>query len=88
MNGVVCLTTSTSAKQLHAFLLHFISTNYGPVSTIHRTIGFDALSPENRSYVEEHKWPPQSYLDELAEYEKKMAGKNNLLSSNLFSIFK
>ena len=53
---------------------------------IHRTIGYDAFSKENRDYVEEHRWPPVSYLNELAEYERKIKG-TGLLSSNLFSIF-
>lgn len=31
---------------------------------------FKKLSGENKKYVEEHQWPPVTYLRELEAYEK------------------
>ena len=38
---------------------------------------FKTLEGENKAYVEEHQWPPKAYLEELAAYEKAMAGKDD-----------
>ena len=40
---------------------------------------FDLVQGENKEYVNEHRWPPLSYLKELEEYEKK-AGSSKLTS--------
>lgn len=33
---------------------------------------FSLLQDENKEYVEEHRWPPLSYLKELEEYQNKI----------------
>merc|ERR1712000_120955 len=65
--GILNLANRCNARQLAAFCLHFISSNYGPMS---QRPEFAELSRKDRSHVEENRWPPQSYLDALAEYEQ------------------
>ena len=36
---------------------------------------FKLLDGENLKYIEEHQWPPLSYLKELEEYEKLISKK-------------
>lgn len=36
---------------------------------------FDHLKGDNLKYIEEHQWPPESYLERVAEFEK-LNGKN------------
>lgn len=57
-----------NARQLDAFLKHFIATNYGPMK---KRDDFDLLQGDNLKHIEANQWPPVSYLKELAEYEKK-----------------
>jgi len=56
-----------NANQLAEFCLHFLSVNYGPMS---KRKEWKTLEGENKNYVEEHQWPPVSYLKELETYEK------------------
>ncbi len=86
--GLLLFTELHQGNLLAAFLKHFIATNYGPMS---RRPEFEALdsSPDTKAYIEEHKWPPQSYLDELAAYEAKMSSKSSILgrfTSSLFAV--
>jgi len=59
---------------LAAFCLHFVASNYQPMS---KRAEFKTLEGENKDYVEEHQWPPKAYLEELAAYEKAVAGKDD-----------
>ena len=60
----------SDARQLAAFMTHFICTNWGPVS---KRDDFSSLSEENRKYCYENQWPPLSYLKEVEAYEKAMS---------------
>jgi len=62
-----------NALQLAQFCLHFISTNYLPIS---KRPEFRKLEGENLNYIETHRWPPVSYLKELEEYENAMKKLN------------
>ena len=62
-----------NAKQLQQFCLHFISTNYEPMK---QRKEWKQLNSNDRKYIEENKWPPQHYLDELAEFESKQNKKS------------
>jgi len=65
--GLLPLSQDFNAPQLEAFMKHFLSTNY---SVIQNRTEFQDLSKENKGYLEEHQWPPVSYLSAVAEYEK------------------
>jgi len=65
--GILNLANTCRARQLAAFCLHFISTNYGPMS---QRPEFRTLSHADRAHAEANRWPPQSYLDALVEYEQ------------------
>ncbi len=69
--GLLHLAQSNNANQLAAFCLHFISNNYQPMS---KRPEFASLTGKNLEYVEEHQWPPKSYLKALEEYETKIGG--------------
>jgi Rho family protein len=56
-----------NACQLSEWCLHFISTNF---TVFTRRPEFKLLQGDNLLYVEEHQWPPVSYLKEIEEYEK------------------
>jgi len=68
--GLLNLASQLEAKQLEAFLRHFFSVNYFAVS---QRADFKELSKENMAYVEENQWPPKSYFQSVADYEKKLA---------------
>jgi len=55
------------ATQLTKFCLHFISSNYQPMSARPE---FKNLKGDTLKYIEENQWPPVSYLKELDVYEK------------------
>ncbi len=63
------------AYQLSAFCLHFIASNFVAFSAKPE---FEALGGENRRYVEEHQWPPKSYLEALAAYQREHGDENGL----------
>jgi len=65
--GLLELAQAHNANQLAAFCLHFISSNYEPMK---KRREWDTLSRRNRQYIEEHRWPPLNYLNQLEEYEK------------------
>jgi len=52
--------------------LHFVSANYIPMQ---KRKEFETLKGANKAYVEEHQWPPKSYLEELAKYEASQQGE-------------
>jgi len=64
--GMLNCAQTHNAKQLAAFLLHFISSNYQPMK---KRADFATLSEDNRKYIEENQWPPKPYLLELEAYE-------------------
>jgi len=69
--GLLLTAQRHNADQLAQFCLHFISTNFQPMK---KRPEFSLLGPENTAYVEEHQWPPVSYLKAVEEYEK-LTGK-------------
>ena len=71
--GLLLESQRQNALQLAAFCLHFISSNYQPFK---KREEFKLLQEENLKHVEEHQWPPVSYLKELEVYEKEMAKFN------------
>eukprot|EP00808_Paulinella_micropora_P000646 g79814.t1 len=77
--GILELAQRHHADSLAAFCLHFISTNYGPMSARPE---FKRLSGENLKHVETHRWPPLSYLDALQAYEKKVARREGKKASS------
>lgn len=69
--GLLHLAQANNANQLAEFCLHFISNNYQPMK---KRPEFSSLEGKNLVYVEEHQWPPKSYLAALEEYETKVGG--------------
>jgi len=65
--GILYGAQSCNANQLAEFCLHFLSVNYGPMK---KRLEWKKLEGQNMSFVEEHQWPPVSYLKELEVYEK------------------
>jgi hypothetical protein len=61
------LANSNAAQQLTAFLRHFIASNYEPLKLLS---AFEEMDQSDREYVEQHRWPPIWYLDEVAAYEQ------------------
>ncbi len=49
--------------------MHFITSNYLPFK---KRKEFSLLVDENLKHVEEHQWPPVSYLEAAKVYEKEM----------------
>ncbi|XP_069747938.1 rho-related BTB domain-containing protein 3 isoform X2 [Narcine bancroftii] len=54
-----------NATRLSTWLLHFIANNYLIFS---QKLEFQELSDEEKAFVESHRWPSSSYLQELTEY--------------------
>lgn len=63
-----------NANQLADWSLFFISSNY---IAFEKRAEFPQLTGENRKHVEENRWPPVSYLEELEQYNKKYGSKSN-----------
>merc|ERR1712154_281409 len=57
------------AKQLEKFLLHFICTNYVPMS---KKKEYQLLKGDNLKYIEKNRWPPKWYEDECVKYQKEL----------------
>jgi len=72
--GLLLDSQHHNAPQLAQFCLHFISTNFLPMK---KRKEFADLGEENTKYVEEHQWPPVSYLKALEEYEKATGKSEN-----------
>ena len=71
--SILQVAAACKASQLENFCLHFISSNYGPMK---KRPEWSTLSATHRRHIEENKWPPQSYLDAVDEYEKAMKAYN------------
>jgi len=71
--GMLIMAQRHNAKQLAQFCLHFISVNYQPMS---KRADFKTLERDNKSYVDEHQWPPLSYLKEVDKYEVEKAARD------------
>ncbi len=71
--GILHFAQMYNAKQLEQFCLHFISTNYQPFS---KRSEFSELKGSNKTYVEQHQWPPKSYFKALDEYQKQLEAYN------------
>ena len=56
-------------EQLSNWCLHFISSNY---IAFEKRREFPLLTGSNKTHVEEHRWPPLSYLKEVEVYEQEM----------------
>jgi hypothetical protein len=56
------------AIQLSSFMLHLVSTNYVPMR---RRAEWALLRGDNLAHVEAHRWPPLSYLEAAAAWERK-----------------
>lgn len=57
------MTQFHNARQLAAWCLHYICTNYNSVCRrFPREMKF--MSPENQAHFERHRWPPVWYLKE------------------------
>jgi len=69
--GLLLTAQQHNANQLAQFCLHFIASNFQPMK---KRPEFSMLGAENLVYIEEHQWPPLSYLKELEEYER-LTGK-------------
>ncbi|XP_021342736.1 rho-related protein racA-like [Mizuhopecten yessoensis] len=69
--GLLLTSQMYNANQLTAWCLHFISSNY---TAFKRKPEFDQLKGDNLDIVKKRQWPPSSYLEEVAEYDKKWAG--------------
>jgi len=74
--GILYGAQTCNANQLAGFCLHFLSVNYGPMK---KRKEWETLEGENLSYVEEHQWPPVSYLKELEAFEKANKGEDKCL---------
>jgi hypothetical protein len=64
--GLLNLAASVGAKQLEAWCLHFIASNYGPVSQMKQ---WSDLSARHRRHCDQHQWPPPHYLQATVKYE-------------------
>ncbi|XP_066295877.1 rho-related protein racA-like [Branchiostoma lanceolatum] len=72
--GLLVLAQMHNAPQLASWCLHFISTNYTAIS---KRPEFSLLQGENLEHVEEHRWPPVSYLKQVEEYEAMLKEKGH-----------
>lgn len=68
--GLLKLADRVNAEQLKGFCLHFVSSNYGPMS---KRPEFASLDGELLDYVEENQWPPKSYNEKVEQYEADLA---------------
>jgi Rho family protein len=58
-----------NADQLSGWCLHFIASNY---TVFEKRSEFHQLEGDNKKHIEEHRWPPLSYLKEVSKYEAEM----------------
>ncbi|XP_071477627.1 rho-related protein racA-like [Diadema antillarum] len=70
--GLLLTSQFHNAKQLADWCLHFISSNY---LAFEKRSEFGQLEGENLEYVNEKRWPPVSYLEEIALWEEKYGNK-------------
>ena len=67
---ILLILQDHNSKQLPNWCLHFIAKNYAFFKSRQE---FSRLTGDDLVFVEEHKWPPISYLQELSEYEAERA---------------
>ncbi|XP_031551057.1 rho-related protein racA-like [Actinia tenebrosa] len=67
--NLLLLSQAHNAHQLSNWCLHFIATNY---LIFESNPSFTLVQGTNIEYVEKHRWPPLSYLNEVQEFEKKV----------------
>ena len=67
---ILVLLQLHNAEQLVNWCLFFIASNY---EAFKGRKEFHLLQGSNKEYVEEHRWPPLSYLKDVEEYEKTVA---------------
>ncbi|XP_071157447.1 rho-related protein racA-like [Mytilus edulis] len=67
--GLLLTAQAYNANQLAGWCLHFISSNY---IAFEKRQDFSKLKGDNKDHVEEHRWPPLSYLKEVEVYEAEM----------------
>ncbi|XP_067940583.1 rho-related protein racA-like [Watersipora subatra] len=67
--GLLNLANLYNAPQLTKWCLHFISSNYLAFAP---RLEWSQLSSTDLEHIEEHRWPPVDYLNEVQEYEVKM----------------
>ena len=60
--GLLNVCSRCNADQLRDWCLHFISSNYAPMS---KRPEFENLTEDHRAYIEEHQWPPKTYYESL-----------------------
>lgn len=68
------------AAQLEAFILHFLSSNFGPMS---RRAEWHELSDPERAHVEAHRWPPVCYMQAIESYEQAKRASSRPLVARL-----
>lgn len=72
--GLLLDSQQHNANQLAKFCLHFIASNFQPMK---KRKEFSEIVGDNLKYIEEHQWPPISYLKDLEEYEKAVGKSEN-----------
>jgi len=77
-----------NAEQLAKYCLYIICLNYDMFSTLPE---YAQLSESDKLYMEEHRWPPLKYINQVQEYrkylkqhQKKHPAKNKPRSSSCF----
>mmetsp|Transcript_4984 Transcript_4984/g.15132 ORF Transcript_4984/g.15132 Transcript_4984/m.15132 type:complete len:442 (-) Transcript_4984:269-1594(-) len=68
--GLLNTASTHGATQLEAWCLHFVSTNYGPMSERKE---WGNLTQRHRAHVETHQWPPTHYNEGVKKYEAELA---------------
>ncbi|EGG18219.1 Rab GTPase [Cavenderia fasciculata] len=77
--GLYMCAKQHNSEQLTKFCLHFIASNYQPMT---KRPEFKNLDPESKRVLEENQWPPVSYLEACEEYEKELEKYNGTGKSN------
>jgi len=67
--GLLVCAQNHNAAQLTKFCLHFIASNFQPMS---RRKEYATLDQSTKRYLEENQWPPISYLTAVQRYESDM----------------
>lgn len=87
ISGVVMTAQHCNAMQLFQFGMHFLRVNFQALKD--RDGAFASLDDTTRESVVEQQWPPVSYLDARAEFEKnkKKKGGAGCKKSQAFSSY-
>jgi len=68
--GLLDLADNCNEEQLKAFCLHFIASNYGPMS---KRKEFERLQGANLKFIEDHQWPGEDFHEKVRQHEKDVA---------------